>query len=92
MRMCREAGIQVTAVPGAAACITALTISGLPTRRFVFEAFLPADKKERQQILDELKEETRTIVIYEAPHRLVKTCGLWKKRWEETGRCGCAEN
>ena len=71
--MCREAGIQVTAVPGAAACITALTISGLPTRRFVFEAFLPADKKERQQILDELKEETRTIVIYEAPHRLVKT-------------------
>ena len=73
VRMCREAGIQVTAVPGAAACITALTISGLPTRRFVFEAFLPADKKERQQILDELKEETRTIVIYEAPHRLVKT-------------------
>lgn len=71
--MCREAGIQVTAVPGAAACITALTISGLPTRRFAFEAFLPADKKERQQILDELKEETRTIVIYEAPHRLVKT-------------------
>ena len=73
VRMCREAGIQVTAVPGAAACITALTISGLPTRRFAFEAFLPADKKERQQILDELKEETRTIVIYEAPHRLVKT-------------------
>ena len=73
VRMCREAGIQVTAVPGAAACITALTISGLPTRRFVFEAFLPADKKERQQILDELKEETRTIVIYEAPPSLVKT-------------------
>ena len=73
VRMCREAGIQVTAVPGAAACITALTISGLPTRRFAFEAFLPAVKKERQQILDELKEETRTIVIYEAPHRLVKT-------------------
>lgn len=73
VRMCRDAGITVTAVPGAAACITALTISGLPTRRFAFEAFLPTDKKERQQILEELKQETRTIVLYEAPHRLVKT-------------------
>ena len=66
----------VTAIPGAAACITALTISGLSTRRFAFEAFLPADKKERQAVLDELKEETRTIVLYEAPHRLVKTLQL----------------
>ena len=74
--MCQEAGITVTAVPGAAACITALTISGLPTRRFAFEAFLPTDKKERQAVLDELKEETRTIVLYEAPHRLVKTLKL----------------
>ncbi len=73
VKMCRDAGITVTAVPGAAACITALTISGLPTRRFAFEAFLPTDKKERQQILEELKQETRTIVLYEAPHRLVKT-------------------
>ena len=73
VRMCRDAGITVTAVPGAAACITALTISGLPTRRFAFEAFLPTDKKERQQILEELRQETRTIVLYEAPHRLVKT-------------------
>ena len=71
--MCHEAGVTVTAVPGAAACITALTISGLGTRRFAFEAFLPTDKKERQAILEELKEETRTIVMYEAPHRLVKT-------------------
>ena len=71
--MCHDAGITVTAVPGAAACITALTISGLPTRRFAFEAFLPTDKKERQQILEELRQETRTIVLYEAPHRLVKT-------------------
>lgn len=76
VRMCREAGVTVTAVPGPAACITALTISGLPTRRFAFEAFLPADKKERQEILKELKEETRTIVLYEAPHRLVKTLQL----------------
>lgn len=76
VRMCQEAGIQVTAVPGPAACVTALTISGLPTRRFAFEAFLPSDKKERQAVLEELKEETRTIVLYEAPHRLVKTLQL----------------
>ena len=79
VRMCREAGVPVTAVPGAAACITALTISGLPTRRFAFEAFLPTDKKERQAVLEELKEETRTIVLYEAPHRLVKTLVLLKE-------------
>ena len=76
VRMCREEGIPVTAVPGAAACVTALTISGLPTRRFAFEAFLPTEKKERQQILEELKQETRTIVLYEAPHRLIKTLRL----------------
>lgn len=76
VRMCQEAGVTVTAVPGAAACITALTISGLSTRRFAFEAFLPADKRERQEILEELKEETRTIVLYEAPHRLTKTLKL----------------
>ena len=73
VRMSLEAGIKVTSLPGPAACITALTLSGLPTRRFAFEAFLPADKKERKQILQELKTETRTIVLYEAPHRLVKT-------------------
>ena len=64
VQMCREAGVGVTAVPGAAACITALTVSGLPTRRFAFEAFLPADKKERQAVLEEMKEETRTMVLY----------------------------
>ena len=73
VRMCQEAGVSVTAVPGAAACVMALTISGLPTRRFAFEAFLPVDKKERADVLEELKDETRTIVLYEAPHRLVKT-------------------
>ena len=60
--MCYEAGIEVTSLPGPAACITALTLSGLPTRRFAFEAFLPADKKERKLILEELKNETRTII------------------------------
>ena len=62
-----------TPVPGPAACVTALTLSGLPTRRFAFEAFLPTDKKQRQAVLEELKEETRTMVLYEAPHRLTKT-------------------
>lgn len=71
--MCLEAGIEVTSLPGPSACITALTLSGLPTRRFAFEAFLPMDKKERKAILDELVEETRTIILYEAPHRLVRT-------------------
>ena len=71
--MCYESGIQVTSLPGAVACITALTLSGLPTRRFAFEAFLPSDKKERAVVLEELKQETRTIILYEAPHRLVKT-------------------
>lgn len=71
--MCVEAGIEVTSLPGASACITALTLSGLPTRRFAFEAFLPMDKKERKAVLDELVNETRTIILYEAPHRLVRT-------------------
>ncbi|MBE5948620.1 MAG: 16S rRNA (cytidine(1402)-2'-O)-methyltransferase [Lachnospiraceae bacterium] len=73
VRQCYEAGIEVTSLPGPAACITALTMSGRETRRFCFEAFLPADKKERATILEELKTETRTIIIYEAPHRLLKT-------------------
>jgi len=73
VKMCYEAGIEVTSLPGPAACITALTLSGLPTRRFAFEAFLPSDKKERQAVLKELENETRTIILYEAPHRLVKT-------------------
>lgn len=73
VRQCYEAGIEVTSLPGAAACITALTMSGQKTRRFVFEAFLPKDKKGKQQVLESLKNEVRTTIIYEAPHRLVKT-------------------
>ena len=73
VKMCCEAGVTVTSLPGAAACITALTISGLATRRFAFEAFLPTDKKERQEVLKELVNDTRTLILYEAPHRLVKT-------------------
>ncbi len=73
VKMCYEAGIEVTSLPGAAACITALTLSGLSTRRFAFEAFLPSDKKEKQEVLKELETETRTTILYEAPHRLVRT-------------------
>ena len=76
VRQCAAGGIEVTSLPGPAACVTALSMSGLPTRRFCFEAFLPSersDKKERQRILEELKRETRTIILYEAPHHLLGT-------------------
>ena len=73
VKMCYEAGIEVTSVPGPAACITAVTMSGQACRRFAFEAFLPKDKKERRRVLEETKNETRTIIIYEAPHHLIGT-------------------
>lgn len=73
VRQSYEAGITVVPVPGACAAVNALVASGLPTRRFSFEAFLPMDKKERRAVLEELRTDTRTIVIYEAPHRLRKT-------------------
>ena len=80
VKMCYEAGITVTSLPGACACITALTISGKETRRFVFEAFLPTDKKEREWVLQDMEREFRTIIMYEAPHRLLKTLELLKNR------------
>ena len=73
VKMCQEHGITVTSLPGPAACITALTLSGLPTRRVCFEGFLPSDKKEKNRILEELKNESRTIICYEAPHHLIRT-------------------
>lgn len=73
VKMCNEEGIPVTSLPGPSALIVALTLSGLSTRRFCFEGFLPADKKEKKEILEELKSESRTIILYEAPHRLVRT-------------------
>lgn len=73
VRMCHENGIAVTSLPGPAACITALTLSGLSTRRFCFEGFLPADKREKRIVLEDLKQESRTIILYEAPHHLIKT-------------------
>lgn len=73
VRRCIEEGITVSSLPGPAACITALTMSGLPTGRFSFEAFLPADKKERKRILTEMRDDTRTLIVYEAPHHLEAT-------------------
>lgn len=73
VKMCQEAGITVTSLPGPAACITALTLSGLSTRRFCFEGFLPSDKKEKAEVLAECREESRTMIFYEAPHRLKRT-------------------
>lgn len=82
VKMCQEAGIAVTSLPGPAACITALTLSGLSTRRFSFEGFLPADKGEKKQILEELSKETRTMILYEAPHHLKRTL---KELYEAVG-------
>ena len=73
VRRAKEEGIIVTSLPGACAAITALTLSGLPTRRFVFEGFLPSEKKERKAVLETLKNEERTIILYEAPHHLKGT-------------------
>ena len=70
---CQKAGVPVTSLPGCCACITALTLSGLPTRRFCFEGFLPTDKKEKAFVLEELARETRTMILYEAPHHLKRT-------------------
>lgn len=82
VKMCQEAGIVVTSLPGPAACITALTLSGLSTRRFSFEGFLPSDKGEKKQVLEELSRETRTMILYEAPHHLKRTL---KELYEAVG-------
>ncbi len=73
VRLCAEVGIPVTAIPGPCAAITALSISGLPTGRFCFEGFLSTNKKSRQAHLDGLRSETRTMIFYEAPHKLTAT-------------------
>lgn len=73
VQMCQESNVPVTSLPGPAACITALTLSGLSTRRFCFEGFLPPEKRERREILEELTAESRTMILYEAPHHLAKT-------------------
>lgn len=82
VRQAYKEEIEVTSLPGACAAVTALTLSGLSTRRFCFEAFLPTDKKEKQTVMEELKKETRTVILYEAPHRLRKTL---KELYENLG-------
>ena len=91
VRQCLDANIPVTSLPGACACITALTMSGQPTRRFAFEAFLPYDKKEREEILNALKNETRTIILYEAPHHLKKTLKECRKYLGNRNMTVCKE-
>lgn len=73
VKRCHEEGIYVTVIPGATACVSALALSGMPSRRFCFEGFLEHDKKERTQRIEALKKEERTIILYEAPHHLKKT-------------------
>ena len=91
VKMAYDAGIEVTVLPGACACVTALTLSGQAARRFCFEAFLPTDKKKRAEVMSELKEEYRTIVLYEAPHRLVKTLEELLRELGDRGISVCRE-
>ena len=79
VKECLKNGIEVTSLPGASACVTAISMSGLSTQRFCFEAFLPKDKKKKENVLKQLQNETRTIIIYEAPHRLTKTLAELEK-------------
>ncbi|MCR5691689.1 MAG: 16S rRNA (cytidine(1402)-2'-O)-methyltransferase [Eubacterium sp.] len=79
VRACYEAGVEVTSLPGPVAAVTALTLSGMSARRFTFEAFLPVNKKEREIVLNRLKESPVTTIIYEAPHRLLKTLEILKE-------------
>ena len=87
VRLCRENGISVIPIPGACAFVTALSASGMPSRRFVFEGFLPVDKKERSEVLDTVKNDRRTTIFYEAPHRLVKTLEIMKEALDERKIC-----
>ena len=91
VRMCHEEGITVTSLPGPVACIDALILSGFSTRRFVFEGFLPREKKERAEVLSELKREMRTIILYEAPHHLKGTLEELKVLGEDRNIALCRE-
>lgn len=73
VKACYEAGVPVTSLPGPCALITALTLSGISGRRFVFEGFLPMENKDRRRVLESLRDEERTMILYEAPHRLRRT-------------------
>ena len=87
VRQCKENGIKVIPVPGACAFVTALSASGFPSRRFSFEGFLPTDKKERNEVLDDYKNDKKTVIFYEAPHRLVKTLEAMLSAWGDRKVC-----
>ncbi len=106
VKLCIENDIEIVPIPGSSASLTALIVSGLPTVRFCFEGFLPVNKKEKRERLKKLSAETRTMIIYEAPHRLLETLkdireqlGERKisvsreltKKFEETVRAGISE-
>lgn len=87
VRLCKEEGIKVIPIPGACAFVTGLSASGFASRRFSFEGFLPADKKEKQEVLFDHKNDTKTVIFYEAPHRLVKTLELLLSEWGDRKVC-----
>ncbi len=87
VRLCKENGVKVIPVPGACAFVTALSASGFSSRRFCFEGFLPTDKKEMNEVLDDYKNDKKTVIFYEAPHRLVKTLETMYKAWGDRKVC-----
>ena len=87
VRLCHENGVKVVPVPGACAFVTALSASGFASRRFSFEGFLPTDKKEMNEVLDDYKNDRKTVVFYEAPHRLVKTLETMYNAWGNRKIC-----
>ena len=91
VHMCHEEGITVTSLPGPCALITALTLSGMPTRRFCFEGFLPSEKKERKEILQQIAKEQRTVILYEAPHHLLETLKQLFEAMGDRQICICKE-
>ncbi|MBQ6293069.1 MAG: 16S rRNA (cytidine(1402)-2'-O)-methyltransferase [Lachnospiraceae bacterium] len=91
VRRCHESGVTVTSLPGACALITALSVSGFPSRRFVFEGFLPQEARERKAVLASLASERRTVILYEAPHRLLKTLKLLEEVLGARRICICRE-
>ncbi len=87
VRLCKENGIRVIPVPGACAFVTALSASGFDSRRFSFEGFLPTDKKEQAEVLDLYKNDKKTVIFYEAPHRLTKTLEAMLFSWGDREIC-----
>lgn len=87
VKLCKENGVKVIPVPGACAFVTALSASGFPSRRFSFEGFLPTDKKERNEVLEDYRKDKKTVIFYEAPHRLVKTLEIMYEAWGDRKIC-----